>query len=77
MIYAVDGGCFVLAPCIVISQEMFDMLCDTPEKAHLRTHAPIDLAAGSRRSTDPTAARCAIPWQSRKRELFTPRSIPH
>jgi aliphatic nitrilase len=35
MIYAVEGGCFVLAPCAVISQEMFDMLCDTPHKAHL------------------------------------------
>jgi aliphatic nitrilase len=43
MIYAVEGGCFVLAPCAVISQEMFDMLCDTPEKAHLlntRTDKP-------------------------------------
>lgn len=35
MIYAVEGGCFVLAPCAVISQEMFDMLCDTPQKARL------------------------------------------
>jgi nitrilase len=35
MIYAVEGGCFVLAPCAIISQEMFDMLCDTPHKAHL------------------------------------------
>jgi len=43
MIYAVEGGCFVLAPCAVISQEMFDMLCDTPGKAHLlnpRTDKP-------------------------------------
>ena len=43
MIYAVEGGCFVLAPCAVISQEMFDMLCDTPQKAHLlnpRTDKP-------------------------------------
>ena len=43
MIYAVEGGCFVLAPCAVISQEMFDMLCDTPEKARLlnpRTGGP-------------------------------------
>jgi nitrilase len=35
MLYAVEGGCFVLAPCAVISQEMFDMLCDSPQKAHL------------------------------------------
>ena len=43
MIYAVEGGCFVLAPCAVISQEMFDVLCDTPQKAHLlirRTNKP-------------------------------------
>jgi nitrilase len=43
MIYAVEGGCFVLAPCAVISQEMFDMLCDTAQKAHLlnpRTDKP-------------------------------------
>jgi nitrilase len=43
MIYAVEGGCFVLAPCAVISQEMFDMLCDTPQKAHFlnpRTNKP-------------------------------------
>jgi nitrilase len=43
MIYAVEGGCFVLAPCAVISQEMFDMLCDTHQKAHLlnpRTDKP-------------------------------------
>jgi nitrilase len=43
LIYAVEGGCFVLAPCAVISQQMFDMLCDTPEKAHLlnpRTNRP-------------------------------------
>jgi nitrilase len=43
LIYAVEGGCFVLAPCAVISQEMFDVLCDTPQKAHLlnpRTDKP-------------------------------------
>lgn len=43
MIYAVEGGCFVLAPCAVISQEMFNMLCDTPQKVHLlnpRTDKP-------------------------------------
>jgi nitrilase len=35
MLYAVEGGCFVLAPCAVISQEMLDLLCDTPKKARL------------------------------------------
>lgn len=34
-IYAVEGGCFVLAPCAVVSQEMFDLMCDTPAKAHV------------------------------------------
>ena len=35
MIYAVEGGCYVLAPCAITSQEMFDKLCDTPDKALL------------------------------------------
>ena len=33
----------MLAPCAVISQQMFDLLCDTPQKAHLlnpRTDGP-------------------------------------
>lgn len=34
-IYAVEGSCFVLAPCAVISQEMIEMLCDTPDKHSL------------------------------------------
>ena len=43
MMYAVEGSCYVLAPSAVVSQEMFDMLCDSPEKAHLlnpRTSKP-------------------------------------
>ena len=43
MMYAVEGSCYVLAPSAVVSQEMFDMLCDTPEKAKLlnpRTSKP-------------------------------------
>lgn len=36
-VYAVEGGCFVLAPCAVISKEMVDELCDTPDK-HQLTH---------------------------------------
>lgn len=35
LMYAVEGGCFVLAPCAVVSQEMFDMVAPTPEKANL------------------------------------------
>jgi aliphatic nitrilase len=34
-VYAVEGSCFVIAPSAVFSQEMFDMLCDTPEKHEL------------------------------------------
>lgn len=35
MVYAVEGGCFVLAPCAVITQEMFDKVCRTPQAAQL------------------------------------------
>ena len=31
-IYAVEGSCFVLAPCATVSQAMIDELCDTPDK---------------------------------------------
>ena len=37
-VYAVEGSCFVIAPCALISQEMVDELCDTPDKLKL-THA--------------------------------------
>nr|AAR97492.1 nitrilase [uncultured organism] len=37
-VYAVEGGCFVLAPCSTISEEMIAELCDTPDKFEL-THA--------------------------------------
>lgn len=33
--YAVEGSAYVLAPCAIVSQEMFDMLADTPQKAAL------------------------------------------
>ncbi|HUG26074.1 carbon-nitrogen hydrolase family protein [Piscinibacter sp.] len=36
-VYAVEGSCFVIAPCAVHSQEMVDELCDTPDK-HQLTH---------------------------------------
>ena len=35
MMYAVEGGCYVLASVAVTGQDCFDMLCDTPDKAHL------------------------------------------
>lgn len=35
-IYAVEGGCFVVAPCAIVSQEMHDLLCtDDTKKALL------------------------------------------
>jgi nitrilase len=34
-IYAVEGSCFVIAPCAVVSQEMIDLMCDTPDKHQL------------------------------------------
>lgn len=37
MVYAVEGACFVIAPSSMMSQGMFDILCDTPEKEEL-TH---------------------------------------
>jgi aliphatic nitrilase len=33
--YAAEGQCYVLAASGVVSQEMFDVLCDSPEKAQL------------------------------------------
>lgn len=33
--YALEGQCYVIATTALTSQEMFDRLCDTPEKAHL------------------------------------------
>ncbi|QTH24625.1 carbon-nitrogen hydrolase family protein [Rhizorhabdus wittichii] len=34
-VYAVEGQCFVVAPCAVISPAMIEQLCDTPAKAEL------------------------------------------
>ncbi|WP_049732780.1 carbon-nitrogen hydrolase family protein [Rhizobium ecuadorense] len=34
-LYAVEGSAYVLASCAVISQEMFDVLADTEQKAYL------------------------------------------
>jgi aliphatic nitrilase len=37
-IYAVEGSCFVVAPCATVSKEMIELLCDTPDK-HGLLHA--------------------------------------
>lgn len=34
-VYAVEGSCFVLAPCAVVSKAMIDELCDTEDKRAL------------------------------------------
>jgi len=34
-IYALEGGCFVLHASAVTGQDMFDVLCDTPERVQL------------------------------------------
>jgi aliphatic nitrilase len=34
-IYAVEGSCFVVAPCATVSKQMIDLLCDTPDKHDL------------------------------------------
>ncbi|MGQ2924258.1 MAG: carbon-nitrogen hydrolase family protein [Hydrogenophaga sp.] len=31
-VYAVEGSCFVLGPCALVSKEMIDELCDSPDK---------------------------------------------
>ncbi|MFJ6328013.1 MULTISPECIES: carbon-nitrogen hydrolase family protein [unclassified Rhizobium] len=41
--YAVEGSCYVVAPCATVSQEMFDIMARDPERAHLlnpRTSKP-------------------------------------
>jgi aliphatic nitrilase len=34
-VYALEGGCYVLAPCATVSKEMLDLLADTPVKRQL------------------------------------------
>lgn len=34
-VYALEGQCYVLAPCATVSREMLDMLADTPQKRAL------------------------------------------
>ena len=34
-IYAAEGQCFVLASCAIVSSEMVEMLCDTPDKLEM------------------------------------------
>ncbi|MCG5073240.1 carbon-nitrogen hydrolase family protein [Paraburkholderia tagetis] len=31
-VYAVEGGCYVLAPCALVTDAMIELVCDTPER---------------------------------------------
>ena len=53
-IYAVEGSCFVIAPCATVSQAMIDELCDTPEK-HQFLHAGGGFAVDLRPRRSPLA----------------------
>jgi len=53
-VYAVEGSCFVLAPCATVSQAMIEELCD--RRISTRCCMP---AAATLRSTGRTAARSA------------------
>lgn len=33
--YAAEGGCYVLAPCALVTPDMIELLCDTPERRAL------------------------------------------
>ncbi|EMF1935360.1 TPA: carbon-nitrogen hydrolase family protein [Klebsiella quasipneumoniae subsp. quasipneumoniae] len=33
--YAVEGQCYVIAPCAIVSQDMIDLMCDTEERQQL------------------------------------------
>jgi aliphatic nitrilase len=35
MMYAVEGGCYVLASVAITGRDCFELLCDTPDKVHL------------------------------------------
>jgi nitrilase len=55
-VYAVEGSCFVLAPCAVVSQAMIDELCDTPNK-----HALLHVGGGFARIFGPDGTSLAEP----------------
>lgn len=57
--YALEGGCFVLAPVAITSQEIIDRLADTPERAGL-----IEVGGGGSRIFGPDGATIAgpAPW---------------
>lgn len=54
--YALEGGCFVLAPVAVTSKEIVDRLADTPERADL-----IEVGGGGARIFGPDGSTIAGP----------------
>ena len=69
-IYAVEGSCFVIAPCATVSQAMIDELCDTPEK-HQFLHA----GGGFAVIYGPDGAPLAQARRPTKKACSTPTSI--
>jgi aliphatic nitrilase len=55
-LYAVEGQCFVLAPCATVSQKMVDLLCETPEH-----HAFLKAGGGYARIYGPDGRSLADP----------------
>ncbi|MCK9796261.1 carbon-nitrogen hydrolase family protein [Pseudomonas sp. MAFF 302030] len=55
-VYAVEGQCFVLAPCAVVSPAMIDLLCDTEAK-----HSLLQAGGGHARIFGPDGSDLATP----------------
>jgi nitrilase len=55
-VYAVEGQCFVIAPCALVSPEMQDLLCDTEMKRQL-----LQLGGGAARIFGPDGKSLAAP----------------
>lgn len=55
-VYAVEGSCFVIAPCATVSQAMIDELCDAPNK-----HALLHAGGGFARIFGPDGSSIAEP----------------
>jgi nitrilase len=55
-VYAVEGSCFVLAPCATVSQAMIDELCDRPDK-----HALLHVGGGFAAIFGPDGSSLAEP----------------
>ena len=75
-VYAVEGSCFFLGPCAVVSQAMIDELCDPPETRLSTPAAATPSSMGDRRQRskiDTTLSGCELIssplWLAEKRQL--------